>query len=153
MTANADHIQSAIQALGFRTERFGRLPTEQAERVYKSALRHFVQKGDPRWWWEHFSKGISVQFIDDTGWQSITQIVPDADEPVWFIVEDFVPPEYSVWNASSQDIQSVIAECPFFEFYIIQKDFRWLVCENHHGVVFAVGNEVEERLGELSNNV
>jgi hypothetical protein len=65
---------------------------------------------------------------------------------VWFIAEDHVAPEYSVWEASVQDIQAVVGECSAFEFYVIQQQFRWLICENHHNVVVAVGAEVEGRL-------
>ena len=72
--------------------------------------------------------------------------MPDPDERVWFIAEDFAPPEYSVWEASVRDIQAVVAECYGFEFYVIQQQFRWLLCENHHNAVIAVGAEVEDRL-------
>lgn len=68
--------------------------------------------------------------------------MPDADDRVWFIAENFVPPEYSVWEASVRDIQAAIAECYGFEFSIIQQQFGWLVCENHHEVVV----EVSKRL-------
>ena len=145
---NADEIQRATQTLGFGLERFRRLPVEDAQRVYESALRHFVPQGQPRWWWEHFPTSTGVHFTDGDGWRHLTELVPDADERVWFIAEDFVAPEYSVWEASVRDIQAVIAECYGFEFYVIQQQFRWLVCENHHDVVVAVGAEVEDRLRE-----
>ena len=61
---------------------------------------------------------------------------------------DFVAPEYSVWEASVRDIQAVVSECYGFELYVIQQQFRWLVCKNHHDVVVAVGSEVEDRLRE-----
>ncbi len=146
MDTNADEIQRATQALGFAPERFRRLPTDEAQRVYQSALRHFVPRGQPRWWWEHFSTSTGVYFTNGDGWRHFTEIVPDADERVWFIAEDFVAPEYSVWEASVRDVQAVIGKCYGFEFYVIQQQLHWLLCENHHDVVVAVGRVVEERL-------
>jgi len=143
---NADEIQRATRVIGFSPERFRRLPIEQAQRVYESALRHFVPHGHPRWWWEHFPASTGVHFTDGLGWRHLSELVPNPDERVWFIAEDFAPPEYSVWEASVRDIQAVVAECYGFEFYVIQQQFRWLLCENHHNAVIAVGAEVEDRL-------
>src|SRR5215475_9244620 len=129
MDTNADEIQRATQVLGFTTERFRRLPPDEAQRVYQSALRHFVPRGQPRWWWEHFPASTGVHFTAGDGWRHLAEIVPDAGERVWFIAEDFVAPEYSVWEASVRDIQAVIGECYGFEFYLIQQQHYWLVCQ------------------------
>jgi hypothetical protein len=64
------------------------------------------------------------------------------------VAEDFVAPEYSVWEASVRDIQVLIGECYGFEFYAVQQQFHWLICQNHHNVMVAVGRKIEERLRE-----
>jgi hypothetical protein len=148
---NADEIQRATRELGLAEERFRRLQPDESKQVYEMALRHFVGRGWPRWWWEHFPRSTGVHFTEGDGWQLLIDLVPDADELVWFIAEDHVSPEYSVWEASVRDIQSVLGECYNFEFYVIQKQHCWLVCENHHNVVVAVGSEVERRLREYGN--
>jgi hypothetical protein len=122
------------------------LQTDEAERVYQPALRHFVPFGQPRWWWEHFPKSTAVHFTGSDGWRHLTEIVPNADEKVWFVAEDGAPPGYSVWEASVRDVQAAIGKCHAFEFYLVQQQNDWLVCENHHDVVFAVGRAVEEKL-------
>ena len=146
MESEADEIQQATETLGFSAERFRRLLPELARDVYQSALRHFVPRGNPTWWWEHFPASTSVYFATGDGWRLLVELVPDADERVWFIAEDCVSPEYSVWEASVRDVQAVIAECYGFEYYLVQPQFRWLLCENHHDVVVAVGAEVESKL-------
>lgn len=146
MDTNADEILRAIDALTFAPDRFRRLATKAARHVYQSALRHFVPEGQPRWWWECFPASTAVHFAAGDGWRHLTEIVPDADERVWFIVEDSGPPGYSVWEADVRDVQAVIGECYGFEYYLIQRQFRWLVCENHSDVLIAVGKEVEDRL-------
>lgn len=146
METNAAEIQRAVTTLGFGPGRFRRVPSDEAQRVYDTALRHFVPKGRPRWWWEHFPASTGVYFTQGDGPQHLTKFVPDANERVWFIAEDFVSPEYSLWEASVQDVQAVLAECHGFEFSLIQQQWRWLICENHHNVMVAVGAEVEARL-------
>lgn len=146
MDTTADEIQRAAMALGFPSERFRRLSTDEARWVYESSLRYFVPYGQPRWWWEHFPFSTAVHFPEGNGWRYLNNLVPNPDERVWFIAEDFVTPGYSVWEASVRDVHSIIGECYGFEFYLIQQEFHWLVCENHHDVIVAVGREVEERL-------
>lgn len=62
------------------------------------------------------------------------------------MAEELHSPGYSIWEASVRDLQSVVAECSGFEFYVIQQQFRWLICENHHDFLVAVGAEVEGKL-------
>ena len=140
MNSYADGIQRASEALGYTSARFRRLPPRVAECVHLSALRHFVPHGEPRWWWEHFPVSTAVAFPGGDGWRHLTDIAPDADERVWFLVDG------SIWEATVRDIQAVIGECDGFEYYLIQQEHHWLICENHHGVVIGVGKAVEERL-------
>ena len=102
--------------------------------------------GQPRWWREYFSTRTSRHFGKGDGFSHLSKLVPDPDELVWFIAEDFVEPEFSAWEATPRDIQAVLGECYSFEYYLIQQQFRWLLCENHHDVLIAVGKEMEERL-------
>jgi hypothetical protein len=152
MKTNAKEIQRATQTLGFASERFRRLPSDEASRVYQSARKHFVPRGKPRWWWEHFPSCTGVRFIDGDGWQHLTDLVPEADERVWFIAEDFVAPQYSLWEASVRDIQTLIGECYGFEYYVVQQQFHWLICENHHDYLVSVGREVEEKLRKFETD-
>jgi hypothetical protein len=146
---NAEEILRATRELGFSDARFRCLAAKEAASVYQSALKRFVPKGNPQWWWEHFPSSVSVHRPDDAGWKLLNELVPDPDERVWFIAEDFVAPGYSVWEASVRDSQKVIAECYHFEYSLVQQRLEWLVCENHHSMLIAVGNPVEDRLQSL----
>ena len=151
MDTTADEIQKAALTLGFDQKRFRRLSPVDAKPVFNSALRQFVPQGDPRWWWEYFPESTSVYFAAADGWKVLSDLVPDADERVWFIAEDDASSEYPVWEASVRDIQAIVPECYFFEYYLIQKQFQWLICENHHNRIIAVGAEVEAKLKKYIN--
>jgi hypothetical protein len=79
-------------------------------------------------------------------------LVPDASEHVWFIVEDDSLPFYPVYDAIPRAISAVIGECYGFEYYIVQRDLEWLLCENHHNRMIGVGKNVEERFRRYGAN-
>ena len=122
------------------------LPDSEGEHIYRKALRHFVPDGEPRWWWEHFASSTIVEFQAGGGWQHIPKFVPDSGERVWFIVEDDSLPFYPVYETTPSAISEIIPECYGFEYYIVQREFQWLLCETHHNSVIGVGSAVEEKL-------
>jgi hypothetical protein len=52
-----------------------------------------------------------------------------------------------VYDATPAVVQQIIGECYGFEYYLIAKNLSWLLCENHHDMVIAVGG-VRQRLEE-----
>jgi hypothetical protein len=43
----------------------------------------------------------------------------------------------------------VIADCPAFEYCIAPAGLEWLLVENHHGVLYAIGEPVASRLQHM----
>ena len=117
-------------------------------------LEHFVASGDRRWWWEDFrEESVSCRFPDNDSWRHLPELVPDPEERVWFIVEDNTSAFYPVYEANSYAVRDVISECYAFEYYLADKQKKWLLCETHHSVVYAVGSEVQERLRRIASRL
>jgi hypothetical protein len=147
METVVDEIGRAAQILGLGPEQFRHLAPPEEETVYFSALKHFVASDNRRWWWEAFREtGTSRQFIDGDGWKHIPGILPNPNEVVWFIAEESQSPNYPVFETTPRLASQIIGECYGFEYYLIAKDFSWLLCENHHDYLIAVGAAVERRL-------
>ena len=142
-------IRSAVEKLKLPTSVFRELPDKEAEEIYWKALRFFVSEGEPRWWWEHFVACTCTDFPAGDGWRHIPEFVPDTSERVWFIVEDDSLSFYPVYKATPTAICEVIGECYAFEYYIVQREFQWLLCETHHNTMIAVGEVVEMKLRGL----
>jgi hypothetical protein len=124
----------------------------QGRVIFDEALRAFVHGGDRRWWWESFKlPHISRHFSTGDGWRRLAEIAPDPNELVWFIAEEDRLPFYPVFEMTPSDASHVIGECCGFEYYLVSKNYEWLICENHHDTVFAVGSDVSARLSNLSN--
>ena len=94
--------------------------------------------------------GKSVSRKVDNGWKLLAHVVPDPDQNVWFIAEDDQLPSYPVFDATPEAAGQVIGECFGFEYYLIAKDMTWLLCENHHDYLIAVGEPVASRLSQLA---
>jgi hypothetical protein len=140
-------IKKAIATLRLDQNAVRQLPPAESEATYREALKQFVSSGDRRWWWEAFDRPCSsAAFESGDGWRHIPQIAPNPDELVWFIAEDSQLPHYPVFETSPRVASQVIGECYGFEYYLVSKDYSWLVCETHHNVVFVIGDAVEARL-------
>jgi hypothetical protein len=123
------------------------LPDEEGTKVYKTAEQRFVTMPGRTWWWEAFRfPATSVYFDDGKGWERLTQLVPSASEKVWFIVGEDGSRYGPVYETSTEVVQQVLGECYPFEYYLVAKDFSWLIGENHHDVMFAIGELVEANL-------
>jgi hypothetical protein len=144
-------ITKAIAILRLDPNAVRQLSLDESEATYHQALHRFVAAGDRQWWWESFHKPYTfASFESGDGWRYIPQITPDPNELVWFIAEESRLPHYPIFETSPLIASKIIGECYGFEYYLVSKDYSWLVCENHHNMVFAVGDEVEARLAAIT---
>lgn len=76
------------------------------------------------------------------------KVVPDPAAQVWFGgIEDG---DCAVFVADAATAQRVLGETSFFEYFVTDVQLRWLLVENHHGAMIAVGDEVRARLRALA---
>jgi hypothetical protein len=147
MSDVTDEVGMAIGRLAL-SERVQRLPVEDAARINAELLNSFVVGGDRRWWWEAFREpSASKAFPDDMGFEHIVELVPNRAEKCWFVVEDTSSDSYPVYEATPEDVVSIVGECFAFEYYIAPKSKHWLICENHHGRIIGVGEEIVRAIG------
>lgn len=140
-------IENALRLLSVPANSFRLLPDDEGSQLYKELVANFVEGGDRRWWWEAFSKPSSSKtFEDGKGFEKITQLVPNPEEVVWFVVEEDQLPFYPIYEATPAVIQTVIGECYGFEYYLVPKSKEWLLCENHHNRMIGIGKQITERL-------
>ena len=56
-----------------------------------------------------------------------------AAETYWFVASD-EEGKYRVAEATGAALVKVIEGLFAFEYYVVDRDLRWIFCENHHGV-------------------
>ena len=145
-----DEIKSAIKTLGLSGKDIKLLDDATGEKVFTDCLNYFVKSGDRRWWWEDF-KQRSFSFQEtDKPFELLNDIIPETKGNVWLIVEDDNEPYYPVYDTKPEIIKDIIGQCFAFEYYIIDKNKEWLICENHHNRLIGVGDKLRERnIGNL----
>ena len=113
--------------------------------LYFELLDCFVQSGDRRWWWEDF-KNDSFDFIDyEKPYENLNNIIPDLKCKVWLMIEDDQEEFYPIYDCKPPTIRQVIGECFGFEYYVIDKNKDWLICENHHNRLIGIGQKLKEK--------
>jgi hypothetical protein len=151
MATVLEEIRLAQATLGLPLAALRELPACESSDLFHTILAHFVEGGDRRWWWESFrAPHTSRRISDGSGWQYLPALVPDPNELAWFLPEDDSLPHYPVLETSTANASKIVSECYAFEYYLVAKDFSCLICENHHDMLIAVGDVVEERLASVA---
>ena len=127
-----------------------RLQPPDSTGVYRDVCNHFVAGGDRAWWWEAFLHPHEKSVLRSAqAFEVIGQLVPNPHEPIWFIAEDDQLPHFPVYDTTTDAIARTLRHSYAFEYYLIAKDLSWLICVNHHGVLFGVGDPVRSRVRSL----
>jgi hypothetical protein len=139
-------ISKAIKLLSLTEDDIKLIDSKEGESIYKDCLKHFVKSGDRRWWWEDFKEPYFIFPKVDQPFNHLNDILPDTTEKVWLMVEDILEPFYPIYDVKARLIQSIIAECIGFEYYIIAKDKEWLICETHCNELIGIGEKLKNKL-------
>ncbi len=99
-------------------------------------------KDSMHWAWERLKKeSYSVQISNEfDSLVSVLERLLQNNDRYWFIVDE--PGNKNkqwVYDASLKSIITVLKECSFFEYYIVPKDYSWLLVENHHNCLIGTG--------------
>lgn len=151
MSQTSIEIDAAVALLGLGDEQFCRVKDGKAADVFASLEATFVAVAGRRWLWEVFHRpASSVTFADQKAFARLPRVVPDPEESLWFVVEDDGGNGFLVYECSASVATRVIGECFGFEYYLVDRSMRWLVCENHHDRLIAVGGVAVCRLRALA---
>jgi hypothetical protein len=141
-------IERAIAELGLMAE-ISALPDLEAQRIHAAIEARFADRRGARWIWEHLKLPCASRtFDDDRAFERLPRLIPEASGSLVFLPgsgSDVV----CAYVGEIRSIVRVLGECPAFEYCIAPASLDWLVGENHHRVLYAVGEPVEARLPNL----
>ena len=151
MTLKHELLQIA-SVLSLPSTRFRAVGAAEWEPVMKKIEDKFVRApyGRLRWWWTHFKfphygMQLPVQF-----YEVLHNLLP-TQAHAWFIVEE--GDKHWLFEGRIDAIQQVLAECYFFEFYIVSKKYDWLLCETHHDVLCGIGDSLVEKMKQVKQQM
>jgi hypothetical protein len=143
-------LTETAAALTLDSGRFRLLSPHEYEPVLRVVTEQFLNVGtrglDYHRWWENF-KGNTASFQTHGAYKLLPELLP-PDQALWFIAQDSSKKNACFWvyEADAEAIVQVLAESPHFEYYVVSKKRDWLLCENHHEVLIAVGEPMIEAL-------
>jgi len=151
MSLVTNEIKNAIHSLTLLENEFRKLSDYEAESLYADLVETFVEGGDRLRWWEAFKpKPISILPDCTNGSEMLEEIIPNPDELIWFVAEEDGLPYFPIYEGTTKAIVRIIRECYAFEYYLIPKDKKWLLCENHHNSLIGVGKAIERQLSKVA---
>ncbi|MBH8557319.1 DUF6756 family protein [Hymenobacter negativus] len=151
MTLKHELLQTAA-TLSLSSTNFRAVGITEWEPIMKRVEDKFVSARYDKvlWWWNGYLKG-PVHSVLLPGWpvDSLHKLIP-LHEQVWFIAED---DKFWLFEGNIESIQQVLAESHSFEYYLVSKKYEWLLCENHHDVLFGVGEIIIEKLKQVEREL
>jgi hypothetical protein len=118
------------------------------QQVIRRIADRFLQRGildmDCAWWWECL-RGECYGYAPADTIGVVKSLLKD-DEEYWFIASEEHSGTKWLCEAKGSSIVEVLREMHHFEYYIVEKKLKWLLGENHHGDLFAAGDEMPKRL-------
>ncbi len=127
-------IDGAVGLLGIAEEKWRKLSVAQSREICQAAKGRFVVD-DPRAWWLDLSQPAeSHSYPKGDGHQFVHLYVPEGNERCWFIPET-EEDELPVYDVCISEVRRVLSECSYFEYYLVDKRFEWLIIENDHNEV------------------
>ena len=118
-----------------------RLAPNDALLVAEAVKAKFVDES-PRVW----SLGLKKPYIYyDADSTSLSKVLPVHHGRVLFIPETDDKNPLPVYRIEASDIENLIGNCPFFEYYVVDSRNEWLIAETEHSIFifcYASGSEV-----------
>jgi hypothetical protein len=138
-------IDEAVRSLNIPEERFQQLSEQQSwaalERIKMKYLGGFL----PDLWWEHYADAEAHQPAEP-GFTLLKTICPEHD--IYFIAHD--DNKHKIYKSNVDTVTQILGECPAFEYTIAGKNLDWLITENHHDYIVAVGYKAKVKLNRLN---
>lgn len=149
MGMNREEVRRAVRELGLSADAIRELPDADARLVHDRAYATFVDRAGQRWWWKAF-RDVHEGWHVPSGEShlKLADIIPPEPRTCWFIPEDDAAP-YPVWEATVPAIIAVLGDCYLFEYYLVARDYSWLVCECPYDILMGVGEPVMSTLAQL----
>lgn len=131
MTEIEDWIDKGIAVLGISATK---ITDDRARIIVAKLRRQFVIDEPKMWWWTALRAAPIVYSTDE---HTLSSVLPTLDG-IGFFVPETEDGRQPVYRLSLSDVERVVHECPFFEYYVSDESFRWLVIESHHNEFYVV---------------
>ncbi len=153
-TAHLEYLLSCAAEVGLKPDQFKPILDDSLKELVSEQVKvNFGNTIRCRFWspTNYMPDLVATghRFKDSEGWKRLVYICPDPDESVWFICEDWGKEGILIFAGSPSTIEQVLGNSHGFEYFLVSSQYDWLIGEEDHGVLFAVGELVASKLLSL----
>jgi len=129
-----EQLDQVVRALALPDDSSQKCDPEFSKNVVERVQETFVLDSKLFWWMSLKHPFESFDYSEGFGFEDLIRHVPAGAERCWLIpeTEEEYPP---VFDVEVRCITPVLAECSYFEYYLVGKQFEWLIAENDHNQV------------------
>lgn len=124
-------IMNALKNLDLPSSELRRCGDGEAAAVLSKATETFVRDNPRAWWLSLKTPFKSVAYDQGNAYEHLEEYLPADENRCWFIAENdgnVLP----VFEGTLTSVKRLLEECCFFEYYLVGKNFDWLIIENDH---------------------
>jgi hypothetical protein len=111
-------LEKALNILALPESELRKCNDEEAVYVVNIAMETFV-KDHPRVWWLSLKTPFNAfSYAQGDAYKHLVEYIPNNEKRCWFV--------------AIVSIIKLLEECCFFEYYLVDKNFNWLIIENDH---------------------
>ncbi len=126
------------------------LSYQSASEACKELAARFLGDSPSRWWWDSLkSDPVIVPYNDEEVFDLLQRILPSSE--ILFIPTDDEEGQWPVYTGSVSAVINMVMELQFFEYFIADKGYNWVVFDTHHNSLVIAGDlPFKENVGHCS---
>ncbi len=156
--ATPDGILASASECGLDKSAFRQVPGPRALQLLDQIFQAFTRKGiahrRSNWFWDDL-RPPTYSFHRPADTRRLPAVAPDGTL-VYLVVEDFSrrKKESPFWlfEGTLEATLGVLDNHHLLEFYVVDRKFQWLLAENHHDVLIAVGEPATSALRQFEES-
>jgi len=149
--ATPNKILAVARELHLTADSFHQVGPSQWASVLKRIFQEFATTSETgiTWLWQQLKhEGVSTQTEHNN--LSHLSTLFENESKVWVVFEDWDHTKkngsYWLFEGNFGSAINVLNNMHGIEYYIVDKKMHWMVMENHHDILIAVGEPAESRL-------
>ena len=147
-----DDIKKAMKEISLAENLLKEVSYFEHEEILKRINSQFLTTNNydgTIWWWQSYKdlKQYAIHFKDGLAVDMLDKLLPNRATKYWFVASE-ENGKYWLYESGIEAIKVIIQEMYGFEYYIVDKKYRWILCENHHNMLIGLGQEISDKIRE-----
>lgn len=130
-------VDAAAERLGFAGTTFSKVDRQLGGMICRQVMSLFVT-GNPRAWWLGFKEAQSSPYTREEWPSCVLRSVPLDTSFCWLVLESDSK-DYPVYRVAPSQLSVLLGECSFFEYYLVDLKFKWIIADTDHNAVVVAG--------------